>query len=68
MSRKIYVELNSAGVQELLKSAEVQETLKTYARDMAVLGDGDIDVRIGQKRAYISAHKDLGKTERYDEK
>ena len=53
-SGNIEIELDDAGIQELLKSPEIQSTLEMYARDMDVLYDG---VNIYSKRAAIHGDK-----------
>ena len=58
MSSGIRFELNSAGVQELLKSAEMKAVLQKYAADKAAAaGEGyESDVHTGQKRAYANVY------------
>lgn len=55
---KIKFELNSAGVQELLKSPEMQNILDGYAQSAAVrAGEGyDADIHLGKKRAYANVY------------
>lgn len=52
MSKKVEVELNSAGIQELLKSAEIEAICREYAdqvRDRA--GDGyEVNTQVGKTR------------------
>ena len=55
-SKLIKFELNSEGVQELLKGAEMQSILKDTAAEKAeAAGTGyDSDVHVGAKRAYAN--------------
>lgn len=54
MSNNVRIELDSAGIQDLLKSPEIQSELEMYARDMNVLYDG---IEIYAKRAAIHGNK-----------
>ena len=56
MAEKIRIEINSAGIQALLKSSEVQELLKAKAdRIAAAAGEGmEVTSRIGATRARAS--------------
>lgn len=56
MAAKVKLEMNSQGVGELLKSAEVQAELKRRAdRIAAAAGPGhEVDVRVGRTRARAS--------------
>lgn len=53
---KVYIELNDAGVQELLKSPEMQSILQELAAAKTEqAGDGyGYEVHIGEKRAYCN--------------
>lgn len=55
---KIKFELNSEGVRELLKSAEMQSILDGYAQEAAVrAGEGyNAETHLGQKRAYANVY------------
>lgn len=52
----IRVELNSDGVQELLKSSEMQNICKGYAEDIANRSgtDSTVSVYVGRKRCNAS--------------
>jgi len=56
VAEKIRIEINSAGIQALLKSSEVQELLKAKAdRIAAAAGEGmEVTSRIGATRARAS--------------
>lgn len=56
MAKKIRIVMNSAGVDALLKSSEVQDDLERRARAIAdAAGEGmEVDVRVGQTRARAS--------------
>jgi hypothetical protein len=56
MAEKIRIEVNSAGIQALLKSAEVQADLEDRARRIAAAaGDGmEASSRLGKTRARAS--------------
>ena len=53
---KVYIELNDAGVQELLKSPEMQAILSELAQGkVSQAGDGySYEVHTGEKRAYCN--------------
>ena len=55
---KIVFERNSAGIQELLKSSEMQAALEeAAAKKAAEAGEGyEYSTHIGQKRAYINLY------------
>ena len=53
-SGNVEIELDDAGIQELLKSPEIQSELEMYARDMDVLYDG---IKVHKKRAVIHGDK-----------
>ena len=57
------VKLNSSGVRELLKSAEIQSLLAERAQQVANrLGDGyAIDPYVGKNRANVSIHPETAK-------
>lgn len=52
MSKKVEIELNSAGIQELLKSAEIEAVCKEYADKVANrAGDGyEVNTQVGKTR------------------
>lgn len=55
---KVKVELNSAGIQELLKGSAMQGVLISYASQIAnAAGDG-YSVHVGPKRANVSIRTD----------
>ncbi|HLS46088.1 MAG TPA: hypothetical protein VK045_11695 [Ornithinicoccus sp.] len=56
MASKVRIEMNPAGFQAILKSAEVQADLGRRAEAIAnAAGDGmDVDVRVGRTRARAS--------------
>lgn len=53
MSKQVKIELNDAGIQELLKSAEMQALLNSKAQSIAAkAGDGyEYKVKVHSKRA-----------------
>ncbi len=59
-AKVVKFELNSAGVQELLKSAEMQSILEGKAKEKAgEAGEGyACSVHVGQKRAYANIYPD----------
>ena len=63
---KIKFELNSAGVRELLKSAEMQSILDGYAQEAAVrAGEGyNAETHLGQKRAYANVYAETYEAKR----
>lgn len=67
MSKLLKFELNSAGVQELLKSPEMQAILQEEAKRKAeVAGEGyAAEVHMGKKRAYANIYPETQKA-RYD--
>lgn len=71
MAEQIRIEINSAGIQALLKSEEVQSLLEEKARRIAAAaGDGmEVSSRIGATRArasVITATKAARKAEAVD--
>lgn len=52
MSKKVEVELNSAGIQELLKSSEIEAVCKEYADKVANrAGTGyEVNTQVGKTR------------------
>ena len=58
MARKVEIELNSAGIQELLKSAEIQGYCEELAREVANrAGDGyEVDTMVGKTRVNASVY------------
>lgn len=64
---KIRVELNSAGIQELLKSPEMQAILQNEAnKKVTAAGEGyAAQVHTGQKRAYANIYPETDEA-RYD--
>lgn len=71
MAEKIRIEINSAGIQALLKSGEVQDFLLSKAqRIAAAAGDGmEASSRVGKTRArasVITATKEARKAEATD--
>lgn len=58
MSKLIKFELNSDGVKELLRSAEMQSVLNEYATEKAdEAGEGyEAAVHLGKKRAYANIY------------
>ena len=55
MSNSFKFELNRAGVGELLKSAEMQDVLASYAGSIAnAAGDDGYSVYVGRTRANVS--------------
>lgn len=57
---KVKIELNDAGIQELLKGAEMQNILKEYGQQKAQqAGDGYAsEVHVHQKRAVANVYPD----------
>lgn len=55
---KVKIELNSAGIQELLKSAEIQGYCEELAHEVAGrAGDGyEVDSMVGKTRANASVY------------
>ena len=55
---KVEIELNSAGIQELLKSAEIQGYCEELARGVASrAGDGyEVDTMVGKTRVNASVY------------
>ena len=55
---KVEIELNSAGIQELMKSAEIQGYCEELARGVASrAGDGyEVDSMVGKTRANASVY------------
>lgn len=60
MSSAVRIELNDAGVQELLKGAEMQSILKEYGSQKAAqAGEGySYAVHVHQKRAVANVYAD----------
>lgn len=60
MSKKVEVELNSAGIQELLKSAEIESVCKEYADKVANrAGDGyEVNTQVGKTRVNAMVYAD----------
>ena len=58
MAKKLRIELNSAGVRELLKSPEIMQACRTQAQRIAGrAGDGyEISEYTGKKRVNVSVH------------
>lgn len=63
---KIKFELNSAGVQELLKSSQMQAILEDYAQQTANrAGEGySAETHLGKKRAYANVYAETRKAKR----
>lgn len=58
--------LNSSGVQELLKSPEMQSILASYANQVAAkAGDGyEARYHVGKKRAYANVYAETAEAKR----
>lgn len=61
MSKILEIELDDAGIKDLLKSPEIQRELEIYARDMGVLYEG---VTEHARRAVIHGEKPRKKRKR----
>lgn len=63
---KVEIELNSAGIQELLKSAEIKGYCEELAREVANrAGDGyAVDSMVGKTRANASVYADTKEANR----
>lgn len=66
MSKQVEIELNSAGIQELLKSAEIQGACMEEARKVAGrAGDGfAVDSYVGKTRANAMVYADTAEAAR----
>ena len=72
MAEKVRLEINSEGIQAVLKSPEVQELLRSKAERIAAAAGGDgfeVDARVGATRArasVVTASKAARKAEAED--